>query len=95
MRKLVIFGAKAFAEISHYYFTHDSDYTVVAFTVDAAFLKEPLYCGLPIVAFEELKNDFPPSECDIFVAIGVTDVNQQAQIRWLRWKQIGIIWQVC
>lgn len=36
MKKLVIFGAKGFAQLAHYYFTHDSDYSIAAFSVDAA-----------------------------------------------------------
>ena len=39
MSKLVIFGAGEFAHIAHEYFSHDSDYEVVAFVVDDAFHK--------------------------------------------------------
>ncbi|HEX4073752.1 MAG TPA: acetyltransferase [Planctomycetaceae bacterium] len=76
MGKLVIFGAKAFAEIAHYYFTHDSAHTVAAFTVDAAYLTESNYKGLPVVPFEEVERSFPPGEHDLFVAIGFNQVNQ-------------------
>jgi sugar O-acyltransferase (sialic acid O-acetyltransferase NeuD family) len=77
MKNLVIFGARAFAEIAHYYFTQDSDYRVAAFTVDAAYLKEPAFRGLPVVPFEELERDFPPTAYDMFVAVGIRDVNRQ------------------
>jgi sugar O-acyltransferase (sialic acid O-acetyltransferase NeuD family) len=76
MGKLVIFGAKAFAEIAHYYFTHDSSHSVAAFTVDAAYLTESTYKGLPIVPFEEVERSFPPGEHDLFVAVGFNQVNQ-------------------
>ena len=39
-KKLVIFGIANFAEIAHYYFSNDSEYEVVAFTVDTAYVKE-------------------------------------------------------
>ncbi len=76
MKKLVIFGAMGFAEIAHYFFTHDSAYDVSAFTVDAAYLKESTFKGLPIVAFEEVERDYPPEAYDMFVAVGIRGVNQ-------------------
>ncbi len=38
-------GIGSFAEVANYYFTHDSDYSAAAFTVDAAYLKEPTFQG--------------------------------------------------
>ncbi len=76
MSKLVIFGAQAFAELAHYYFSHDSSYSVCAFTVDAAYLKESTYHRLPVVPFDDLHRDFPPNEHELFVAIGFGRLNQ-------------------
>lgn len=76
MKKLVIFGAKGFAELAHYYFSHDSDYSVAAFVVDAPYLRETSYCGLPVVALEEAITRFPPEVYDMFVAIGIHKVNR-------------------
>ena len=75
MKRLVIFGARGFAQLAHFYFTHDSDHEVVAFTVDGAYLRETTFCGLPVVPFEEIERRFPPSEVDLFVAIGLEKVN--------------------
>src|SRR6185503_11397303 len=77
MNKLIIFGTSAFAELAHHFFRHDSDYSVVAFTVDAAYVKEPLFKGLPVVPFETIQAEFPSDECDMFVAMGIQKVNQQ------------------
>jgi sugar O-acyltransferase (sialic acid O-acetyltransferase NeuD family) len=76
MQKIVIFGAKGFAEIAHYYFTHDSPHTVAAFTVDAAYLEQSTYKGLPVVPFEEVEQAFPPAEYGLFVAVGFDQMNQ-------------------
>ncbi|HUE17280.1 MAG TPA: acetyltransferase [Planctomycetaceae bacterium] len=76
MQKIVIFGAKAFAEIAHYYFTHDSPHTVAGFTVDSAYLTESTYNGLPVVPFEEVELHFSPDEYGMFVAIGFDRMNQ-------------------
>ncbi len=35
--KLVIFGSGDIAQLAHYYFTNDSLYDVVAFTVDSEY----------------------------------------------------------
>ena len=76
MSKLVIFGAKGFAELAHYYFTHDSPYSVCGFTVDGTHLRESTLRGLPVVPFEEVDRAFPPDEHDMFVAVGIARVNR-------------------
>jgi sugar O-acyltransferase (sialic acid O-acetyltransferase NeuD family) len=76
MKRLVIFGASGFAEMAHYYFERDSQYSVAAFTVDAAYLKETTFQGLPVIAFEELEASFPPEQVTLFVAMGIQKVNQ-------------------
>jgi len=76
MRKLVVFGAGAFAEIAHYYFTHDSPYDVAGFTVDREYLAESRFQGLPLVPFDEVTSHFPPAGYDMFVALGIGGVNR-------------------
>ena len=77
MKQLVIFGAGEFAELAHYYFTHDSPYTVAAFAVDAAYLREDHFHGLPVLPFHELERHHPPPACDLFVALGIGQVNRR------------------
>ena len=54
-KKLIIFGNRIYAEIAWEYFSEDSDYEVVAFTVDKEYIKSPNFCGLPVVAFEDVE----------------------------------------
>ena len=75
MLPIVVFGTGAFAELADYYFTHDSDHVVSAFTVDAAYAREPTFRGRPVVAFEEVHRSFPPSTHGMFVAVGLRNVN--------------------
>ena len=75
MKKLVIFGTDAFARLCHHHFTHGSDYTVAGFTVDGAYVKEPTFCGLPVVPFEDVESRFPPDSCHMFVAAGIREIN--------------------
>jgi sugar O-acyltransferase (sialic acid O-acetyltransferase NeuD family) len=74
--KLVIVGDSAFAEVAYEYFTHDSDYEVVAFAVESAYLKRDSLCGRPVVPFEEIVRRFPPGEHEAFAAIVYTDRNR-------------------
>jgi sugar O-acyltransferase (sialic acid O-acetyltransferase NeuD family) len=74
--KLVIVGAGEFAEIAYEYFTHDSPYDVVAFAVERQYLDATELFGLPIVAYEELEERYPPAEHDAFVAITNTQLNR-------------------
>lgn len=75
-RQLVIVGDSAFAEIAHEYFDADSDYRVVGFAVERAHLKRDEFHGLPVVAFEELEQHFPPAEHEVFVATVYTQLNR-------------------
>jgi sugar O-acyltransferase (sialic acid O-acetyltransferase NeuD family) len=75
-KKLVIAGAGEFGLIAYEYFTHDSDYEVVGFCVEQAYLKEPQLLGLPVVAMEEVERHFPPDAHDLFVAVTFTQMNR-------------------
>ena len=76
MEKVVIFGTTEIAQMTHFYLTHDSPYEVAAFTVDGQFLKEPAFCGLPVVPFEEIETQFPPREYRMMVSMAYGRVNR-------------------
>ena len=74
-RPLLIFGTGELADLAHFYFTHDSERSVAGFTVDARYVTMPEHRGLPLVAYEGIEGQFPPADCDLFVAIGYTSLN--------------------
>ena len=74
-KRLVIFGTGDIAQIAHTYFSEDSDYDVVAFTVDGEYLASPEFCGLPVIPFETLTQAYPPAENSMFVALSYTKLN--------------------
>lgn len=88
-RKLVIFGTEDFADIAYEYFTCDSCYEVVAFTVDRAYLQEESRFDLPVVAFDDLKKRFPPEDHHFFAAIVYSDLNRLRQTICCRARNIG------
>ena len=74
--KVVVFGTGSFAQVVHFYLTHDSDHEVVAFTVHEKYLNRDEVFGLPLVAFENLQRDFSPDSIKMYVAVGYKNVNQ-------------------
>lgn len=74
--KLVIVGDGETAGIAYEYFTYDSPYEVVAFSVEKDYLKTQEMFGLPIVPFEELENIYSPEHFKVFVAISYTQLNR-------------------
>ena len=73
---LVIFGTGQIAELAWFYFTHDSTYRPVAFTVDRAYIKGDTFHGLPVVAFDELPSQYDPQSVHAFVALSYAKINE-------------------
>lgn len=73
--KVIIFGNRDTAELAHYYLTNDSNYEVVAFTVNQEYLTENTFLGLPIVPFENLESIYPPSEYLFFAPMTGVKMN--------------------
>ena len=88
-KPLVLFGATEHAQLSHYYFSTDSSHEVVAFTVDAAYLTAEKFCGLPVVAFEEVAKKYPPETHEFSVAVGYSKLNQIRKEKYLAAKSLG------
>ncbi|MEN6351615.1 MAG: acetyltransferase [Syntrophomonas sp.] len=75
-KRLVIVGDGPFAEIAYEYFTHDSDYDVVAFSVERNYIRRSSLFELPIIPFEEIEDFYPPGEYKVFVAITYNQLNR-------------------
>jgi sugar O-acyltransferase (sialic acid O-acetyltransferase NeuD family) len=75
-KKLVIVGAGEMGEIAYEYFTHDSPYEVVAFSVEREHLSSDVLYDLPVIPLDELSARFPASDVDAFVAITYTNFNR-------------------
>jgi len=75
-RDLIIVGDSAFAEVAYEYFTHDSDYRVVAFSVEREFMTRDTLFGLPVVAFEDLDLQYDPASHHFYAALVYTAMNR-------------------
>ena len=87
--KLVIIGDTAFAEIAYEYFTYDSDYGVVAFSVEKEYLKKKTLFNLPVVPFEKLEALYDPFNHSFFAAMVYTQGNALRTRLYLQAKQKG------
>lgn len=88
-KKLVIFGITELAQLAHFYYTHDSDYEVVAFVLDGNYIKENVFLGLPVVAFEDVETQYPPNEYAMYIAIGYTNLSELRKIKFYKAKEKG------
>jgi sugar O-acyltransferase (sialic acid O-acetyltransferase NeuD family) len=90
MRKpLVIFGSAEIARLARFYFDNDSEYRVVAFTVDDSHVESPEIDGLPLIAFSELDSKFPAGEVAMHVALSYRRLNKLRQEKFEQAKTSG------
>lgn len=89
MKKLIIVGDSAFAEIAYEYFKYDSEYEPVSFAVEKEFLSKTSLFNLPVVPIEDLENMFHPEEHEVFVAITYTQMNTLRERLFLTLKAKG------
>ncbi len=74
--KIIMFGTGAFAQVAYIYFTKDSPYNVIAFTVHSDHIKEKRLFDLPVIPFENIEELYPPEKYKMFVAIGYSNLNK-------------------
>jgi sugar O-acyltransferase (sialic acid O-acetyltransferase NeuD family) len=88
-KRLVIFGSGDIAQLAHFYFSTDSNYEVVAFTVDKEYFSSPRFCDLPVLSFDEIADKYPPEEYDFFVALSYSKLNAVRKDKYLAAKALG------
>lgn len=76
MRKVIIFGTSGFAEVVHFYLTHDSQYEIVAFTANKEFIDKKELFGLPIIPFENIEEKYPPDQYLMFIVVVYSKINK-------------------
>ncbi len=89
MPDLVIFGTKEIATLAKFYFTHDSDFTPVAFTVDDPFVESDSLDGLPVIPFSEVPKRFPPDVARMHVALSYRQLNRLRQQKYEQARAAG------
>lgn len=69
MNRVIVFGASELALAAQYYLTHDSPYEVAAFAADGNEVREDMFGGRPLVAFEDVDRQFPPGQFGMLVCV--------------------------
>ena len=88
-KRLVVFGSGDLAELAHFYFRTDSHYSVTAFTLDAAYIRETTFGGLPVVPFDDVGALYPPESHAFFVALSYSKLNAVRRDKYLAAKSLG------
>ena len=89
LKKVVIFGISDFASQVSFYLKQDSDYEVVAYTVNAEYNTKKVFLDLPVVDFEEVQEKYPPAEFAMFIAIGYHKLNATRTTKFKEAKEKG------
>lgn len=88
-KKLIIFGKGEFAELVNFYFSNDSNYQICAFTLDKNFIDSDTYLNLPLIPFDEIVENYSPSEYEMFIAIGYSKLNENRKKKYEEAKAYG------
>lgn len=86
---VVIFGLGQQSSLAWYVFSHDSPHRVVAFAVDAEFRDREEVHGLPVIAFDELRERFPPASCAMSIPLGWRGMNALRAAKVAQARRMG------
>lgn len=89
MAKVVVFGVSQWAELAHFYLTHDSPHEVVAFTLDRDYIESATYRDLPVVPFDEVEQHYSPNECKMFIPMSFKKMNHVRADKYYEAKNKG------
>lgn len=87
-RKVIVYGAGPYGRIFLADVLMYNSITVEGFTVDREYLKEDQIDGLPVVAFEDVENVYPPELYDMIVVCGYTRMRNRKDM-FLKAKSKG------
>ena len=89
MKPIIIFGAGKVAQIIHFFFSEYTNRKIISFCVDSKYKRKDKLNEIPIIKFDELINDYPPSNVDIFVAMGYQEMNKVREKKYKLFKSMG------
>lgn len=86
---IVIFGVGDMAQVVAVYIRAHSDLNIVGYTLDHAYRQADSFDGLPLVSWEELEKEFPPSQVKLFGPLTYQRMNTVRRDRYLEGKARG------
>lgn len=88
-KNLLLFGTGDLAKLACEYFTRDTNYKVIAFTVDREYLKEQTLMGFPVVPFDEVVKKYSPDEHEMHVCLIYNNMNRDRSFKCEQAKAVG------
>jgi len=85
----VIFGAGQIAEVAKVYMDAHSPDRIVGFTVDAGFRHSDTFQGLPLAAWDQLEQSFPPGSVKLLGPLSYRRLNALRRERHIEGKRRG------
>jgi acetyltransferase-like isoleucine patch superfamily enzyme len=89
MARVVIFGSGRGADTAFRYLSRDTPHEICAFAVEAAYINERTFHGLPVVEYESITSRFPPDSFSMFAPLGFQRMNRLRAERYLHAKAHG------
>jgi sugar O-acyltransferase (sialic acid O-acetyltransferase NeuD family) len=89
MSKVVLFGNGRGADVAHRFLIRDSEHEVCGFAVDRKHMNLATFHDLPVVAFEDVEQRFPPDDYKMLILLGYQRMNALRANKYLEAKQKG------
>ena len=89
MEKLVIIGTSSTAKLAYTFICDYNLYDVIGFSVDAQYIQEKQFCGLPVFPLATLEQYVDKSTVRVFVAILWNHLNTDRKIVFERLQNLG------
>jgi sugar O-acyltransferase (sialic acid O-acetyltransferase NeuD family) len=89
MSRVVLFGTGRGADVAYRFLKRDSDHEVCGFSTDLRYIKSETFHDLPVVAFEDVEQRFPPDQYKFLVLLGYQGMNGLRAEKYLAAKAKG------
>ncbi|CAM4043027.1 acetyltransferase [Flavobacterium antarcticum] len=89
LKKVIIFGTGDIAQLAKYYFDTDSNYEVVAFTVDSDFCTQDTFENLPLLPFGQILSHYSPENYEMFIALSYAQMNNLRETKYFAAKKMN------
>jgi sugar O-acyltransferase (sialic acid O-acetyltransferase NeuD family) len=87
LEDVLIYGNGKIAKIVYQFIK--KQFNVVAFTVDNEFIEANNIVGVPLIAFEDIQNDYNPNKYKMIIAVGYVQMNSIREQKYLKAKEKG------
>lgn len=89
MKKVIVYGSITLSTMLFYDAIGNSDFEIACFAMDREYLPGPEMLGLPLVAFQDLPDLYPPAEYDMLALFnGYSRMRDRGRM-YLKAKQSG------